>query len=101
MLADQGPLAIGQLAAGTETTAAAATQLVSGLVTAGYVTRERTEQDRRTVLVARTDTGRQRHRERQSGLNQAPHEALAGRDTAGLDAATDVLRRLATSYDDL
>jgi DNA-binding MarR family transcriptional regulator len=88
-------------AAGTETTAAAATQLVSGLVAAGYVTRERTEQDKRSVLVALTDTGRQRHRERQSGLNQALHDALAEHDTATLDAATDVLRHLASSYDDL
>jgi MarR family transcriptional regulator, organic hydroperoxide resistance regulator len=67
----------------------------------GYVTLERTEQDKRSVLVALTDTRRQRHRERQSALNQALHDALAEHDTGTLDAATGVLRHLASIYDDL
>ncbi|MFF2148934.1 MarR family winged helix-turn-helix transcriptional regulator [Kitasatospora sp. NPDC058190] len=101
VLADQGPLPIGRLATATETTGAATTQLVNGLATAGYVTRERPADDKRSVLVALTDAGRRRHHERQAGLAQALDAALAHHDTAALDAATDVLRQLAAIYDQL
>ncbi|MEV7324543.1 MarR family transcriptional regulator [Streptomyces sp. NPDC093970] len=100
-LAEGGPLSIGQLAAATETTGAATTQLVNGLAAAGYVTRERPAGDKRSVLVILTDAGRDRHRERQAGLTQALDAALAHHDTAVLGAATDVLRQLAAIYDQL
>ncbi|MEU9042823.1 MULTISPECIES: MarR family transcriptional regulator [unclassified Kitasatospora] len=100
-LAETGPLPIGQLAAATETTGAATTQLVNGLVAAGYVTRERPAGDKRSVLVALTDTGRSRHQERQAALVRALDTALARHDTTALDVATDVLRQLATIYDRL
>jgi DNA-binding MarR family transcriptional regulator len=100
-LADQGPLTITQLATATETTSAATTQLVDGLANAGYVTRERSADDKRTAVVTLTPSGMQRHRERQAALTQALRTALSHHDTAALDAATDVLRRLATIYDQL
>ena len=100
-LAETGPLSIGQLAAATETTGAATTQLVNGLVAAGYVTRERPANDKRSVHVALTDTGRRRHQERQTALVHTLDTALAHHDDQALDAATDVLRRLATIYDQL
>ena len=100
-LAETGPLATGQLATATETTGAGTTQLVNGLVAAGYVTRERPADDKRTVLVALTDAGRSRHHERQAALTQALDTALAHHDTAALDIATDVLRELAAIYDHL
>jgi MarR family transcriptional regulator, organic hydroperoxide resistance regulator len=101
VLAETGPLSIGQLAAATETTGAATTQLVNGLTTAGYVTRERPANDKRSVLVALTDTGRRRHQERQDALTGALDSALARHDAAALDTATDVLRQLAAIYDRL
>ncbi|MFE0026592.1 MarR family winged helix-turn-helix transcriptional regulator [Amycolatopsis sp. NPDC059021] len=100
-LAEQGPLPLGQLAAHTETTAAATTQLVNGLAAAGYVTRERSAGNKRTAIVALTAVGRQRHDERQHALREALGSALAQHDTAALDAATDILRHLATIYDHL
>jgi DNA-binding MarR family transcriptional regulator len=100
-LAETGPLSINRLAAATETTGAAATQLVNGLVAAGYVTRERPAHDKRSVQVALTDTGRRRHEERQAALTRALESALAHHDTTALHAATDVLRQLATIYDQL
>ncbi|MEU4898198.1 MarR family transcriptional regulator [Streptomyces sp. NPDC044780] len=100
-LAESDPLSINQLAAATETTAAAATQLVNGLVAAGYVTRERPTHDKRSVQVSLTDAGRARHQERQTLLTEALTSALAHHDTIALDAATDVLRRLAAIYDQL
>ncbi|GAA2262989.1 MULTISPECIES: MarR family winged helix-turn-helix transcriptional regulator [Kitasatospora] len=101
VLAETGPLSINQLAAGTETTGAATTQLVNGLVAAGYVTRERRPDDKRSTLVALTDAGRARHRERQDGLLQALHTALAHHDDEALGTTTDVLRRLVAIYDQL
>ncbi|MEZ0110075.1 DNA-binding MarR family transcriptional regulator [Catenulispora sp. EB89] len=101
-LAEAGsPLSIRQLAAATETTDAATTQLVNGLVAADYVTRERPAHDKRSVLVALTDTGRRRHDERQAILTKALDTAFAHHDTAALDAAVDVLRQLAAIYDRL
>lgn len=101
VLAEEGPLSIGRLAASTETTGAATTQLVNGLVAAGYVTRERPAEDKRSVLVALTEDGRRRHDERQTALVRSLHTALADHDTQALDAATDVLRQLAAIYDEL
>jgi DNA-binding MarR family transcriptional regulator len=101
VLAEAGPQSIGQLAAAAETTGAATTQLVNGLVAAGYVTRERPPDDKRSVLVALTDAGRRRHDERQAVLGQALDTALAHHDAAALDSATDVLRALADIYDRL
>ncbi|SOB88995.1 MarR family winged helix-turn-helix transcriptional regulator [Streptomyces sp. 1331.2] len=101
VLVETGPLSIGQLAAATETTGAATTQLVNGLVAAGYVTRERPTGDKRSVLVTLTDAGRRRHHERHAVLTQALDAALAHHDAAGLDIATDVLRQLAAVYDQL
>ena len=101
VLAEEGPLPVGRLAAATETTGAATTQLVNGLAAAGYVTRERPAADKRSVLVALTDAGHRRHHERQVGLARALDSALARHDTAALDTATDVLRQLAAIYDQL
>jgi MarR family transcriptional regulator, organic hydroperoxide resistance regulator len=100
-LADQGPLTIAQLATATETTNAAATQLVNGLVRAGYVTRERSVNDKRSVVVALTAAGLRRHRDRQTALVGALQAAFVEHDSTALDAATDVLRRLVGIYDQL
>ncbi|MFJ4920914.1 MarR family winged helix-turn-helix transcriptional regulator [Streptomyces sp. NPDC088725] len=100
-LADRGPLTIAQLAGATETTSAATTQLVNGLVTACCVTRERPPSDKRTAVVTLTDTGMRRHRERQASLVLALRTVLGDHDTAALDTATDVLCHLAAIYDQL
>lgn len=101
VLAEDGPLPVNQLATRTETTGAATTQLVNGLAEAGYVTRERHAQDKRSVLVTLTPTGRARHQEREEALTDALAEALGHLAPAALDTATDVLRRLAGIYDGL
>ncbi|MCX4744191.1 MarR family transcriptional regulator [Kitasatospora sp. NBC_01287] len=98
-LADQGPLPVGRLAAATETTGAATTQLVNGLVAAGYVSRERPPGDKRSVLVTLTEEGRRRHEERQAVLLDALRDSLTQHDSAALAAAADVLGRLAEIYD--
>ncbi|MEU8920502.1 MarR family transcriptional regulator [Kitasatospora sp. NPDC048545] len=100
-LADQGPLTISGLAAGTETTGAATTQLVNGLVAAGYVTRTRPPEDKRSVVVTLTDAGRERHRQRQEALTDALHTDLSDYDAEALDRAAEVLHRLSAVYDRL
>ncbi|MFD7662114.1 MarR family winged helix-turn-helix transcriptional regulator [Streptomyces sp. NPDC059788] len=100
MLAQNGPLSIRELAAATETTPPGATQLVNGLVAAGYVTREQTP-GRKAVSVALTAAGRDRHDERQAALRQALDTALADYDAAALDSAAEVLRQLSAIYDRL
>ncbi|WP_030243295.1 MarR family winged helix-turn-helix transcriptional regulator [Streptomyces sp. NRRL S-350] len=100
-LADQGPLTISRLAAGTETTGAATTQLVNGLVAAGYVTRTRPPDDKRSVVVTLTDAGRERHRQRQEALTDALHTDLGDFDDDALDRAAEVLHRLSAVYDRL
>ncbi|OKI01007.1 MarR family transcriptional regulator [Streptomyces sp. CB02923] len=99
-LARNGPLSIRELAAATETTPPGATQLVNGLVAAGYVTREQTP-GRKAVAVALTASGRDRHDERQAILQRALDTALADYDVAALDSAAEVLRQLSAIYDRL
>ncbi|WP_247204164.1 MarR family transcriptional regulator [Streptomyces sp. AgN23] len=101
VLAEEGPLPVTRLAEHAETTGAAATQLVNGLERAGHVTRERPDNDRRSVFVALTPAGLQRHREREQVLGRALGEALQHLDDHALHAATEVLRRLAVIYDGL
>ncbi|MFG3053960.1 MarR family winged helix-turn-helix transcriptional regulator [Kitasatospora sp. NPDC048239] len=101
VLAEEGALPVSRLAAGTETTAAAATQLVNGLVEAGYVTRERPAHDRRSVLVTLTPAGLERHLQRQQALVTDLERLVAGLDDATVDAVSTVLRGLAGIYDGL
>ncbi|MFD9893872.1 MarR family winged helix-turn-helix transcriptional regulator [Amycolatopsis sp. NPDC059027] len=101
VLAEQGALSISQLAEGTETTGPATTQLVNGLVAAGYVTRTRRPEDKRSVVVALTKAGRNRHNQRQRALTEALAATLADYDEAALDSAAELLRRLSTIYDRL
>lgn len=101
VLSEQGPRTISQLAAGTETTGAATTQLINGLVAAGYVTRERASGDKRSVLVSLTDTGRARSRERMAAMSAALQAELADQDIAALLSATAVLDRLIAVFDRL
>ncbi|MFJ4652421.1 MarR family winged helix-turn-helix transcriptional regulator [Nocardia sp. NPDC088792] len=101
ILAEGGPMTIGQLAAGTETTGAATTQLVNGLVTAGYVTRTPSPGDKRSVQVSLTDAGRELHHQRQRKLTAALRDSLTEYDSAALESATSVLEHLAAIYDEL
>ncbi|MEE1807056.1 MarR family transcriptional regulator [Streptomyces sp. BE133] len=101
VLAEEGPLSVKKLAERTETTGPAATQLVNGLERADYVTRQRPEGDRRSVVVTLTDAGRQRHNERERTLAEALNETLSDLDIHALGAATETLRGLALIYDTL
>ncbi|WP_033293999.1 MarR family winged helix-turn-helix transcriptional regulator [Amycolatopsis jejuensis] len=100
-LTEQGPLSISRLAGYTETTGAAVTQLVNGLVKAGYVTRERVADDRRTVLVRITESGRRRHEDRERRLATAFAETLNDFQPDQIAAAIEVMTAMTAFYDKL
>jgi len=62
---------------GTETSTAAVTQLLKGLVGAGYVDKQEATDDRRKVRVKLTAAGRARHRQREANIQQWMQQALA------------------------
>jgi MarR family transcriptional regulator, organic hydroperoxide resistance regulator len=99
VLAEQGPLSIGQLAAGTETTEAATTQLVNGLAAAGYVTRTRPPDNKRTTVVALTDEGRARHDQHKHLVAETLDAALTQYDAPALNSAAEILDCLRPIYD--
>lgn len=101
VLAEQGPLSVRALAECAETTAPATTQLVNGLVDAGYVTREVDPANRRAVIVTITEAGLARHREREATIEAAFERELGHLGVAELAAAAEVMRRLAIVYDEL
>lgn len=57
VLANQGPLKIGELAAFEKVQPPSMTRIVDGLEQRGYVTRSAAEHDRRTCVVQLTDAG--------------------------------------------
>ena len=59
VLAEHAPMSLGDLGARLIAEIGSPSRLVSGLVAAGLVTRERDEQDRRWLLLELTDHGRQ------------------------------------------
>jgi len=101
VLAERGPLSVSQLAQGAEITGAATTQLVHGLVSAGYVARQELGTDRRSVTVALTAAGRQRHQQRSELIQKFLAERLAAFSVADLEAASEIISQLTQLYDQL
>jgi hypothetical protein len=56
---------------------------------------------KRSVAVALTPAGRERHDQRQQALAEALHAALTGYDASALEAAAEVLDHLSAIYDQL
>lgn len=86
---------------GTETSTAAVTQLLKGLVGAGYVDKQEATDDRRKVRVKLTAAGRARHRQREANIQQWMQQALAQYSDAELSATTQILRQLGALHDAL
>ncbi len=100
VLAQQGPLRMGELAEALRITPASTTRAVSCLVVKGYAERVKAEDDQRSVLVSVTRMGRERNdiiAERvQFGLTQILSE-FSNDDQIVL---ADFLERFARSIDD-
>lgn len=101
LLDERGPLSVTALAEGTETSTAGVTQLLKGLVAAGYVDKQEEADDRRKVRVKLTAAGRARHRQREASIQRWMQQALAQYSDAELAAATQILGQLGALYDAL
>jgi DNA-binding MarR family transcriptional regulator len=101
VLARDGALPAGRLAARLGISAASGTQLIDGLESRGLLERVRSDNDRRSVTIELTAAGQGRAvhaREQQRRLFES---ALGDLSAAELEAGVDVLRRCAAYLDSL
>ncbi|MYB62448.1 MAG: MarR family transcriptional regulator [Gemmatimonadetes bacterium] len=95
LLADKGPLRVGQIAENTESTPSAMTATLHRLVDRNLVTRERYPQDRRVVICELTSTGRTVL----NGIKHAIRErVLAATDTWSMEQFEAVVKALESMH---
>jgi MarR family transcriptional regulator, organic hydroperoxide resistance regulator len=90
-----------ELADAADVSPAAATEMLDGLVAAGLVRRERSERDRRVVLVSLTERGSALVEERRARLEPRWRAAFADFSDRELLAAASVLERLRSLFDEI
>jgi DNA-binding MarR family transcriptional regulator len=99
-LDERGETAVGELAAAAQLAAGTVSRMLDGLVAAGHVQRLPLSTDRRVVLARLTDSGREQIAAKRAHWQARWEDALAGVGSRQLAAATDVLERLATMFDE-
>jgi DNA-binding MarR family transcriptional regulator len=100
-LAEVDRMSVRDLAEAAALSPATATQMLDALEPAGLVRRTRSSQDRRIVLTALTERGRELIRERRARMEPLWRTALADFSDEQLLTAATVLDRLATLFDAL
>ena len=100
-LCEHSELSSSELAGAADLSPATATEMLEGLAAAGLVTRERSERDRRVVLVSLTARGRTLVEERRARLQPRWRGALAEFSDEELRVAARVLERLQDMFDEL
>jgi DNA-binding MarR family transcriptional regulator len=95
------PIRTSELALAADLSAASTTEMLDGMAAAGLVTRLRSEQDRRVVLVSLTEHGRAMVEERRARYEPRWLAALEGISDRDLRAASEVLDRLRGLFDEL
>ncbi|MBV8953324.1 MAG: winged helix DNA-binding protein, partial [Solirubrobacterales bacterium] len=78
-----------------------ATEMLDPLAASGLVRRERSERDRRVVLISLTDRGRRLTEERRARFEPRWRAALAEFSDAELLTAAAVLDRMRAMFDEL
>ncbi len=101
LLDERGPLSVTELAEGTETSSGAVTQLLKGLVAAGYVEKNVADDDRRRVEVTLTAVGQQRCRQREATIYEWMQTSFASYSEQELAAVAAILIQLGELYDRL
>jgi DNA-binding MarR family transcriptional regulator len=96
-----GGLPASRLAACADLTPTTVTQMVDGLARHRLVERERSEHDRRVVLVSLTAAGRAAYERQRVLYERRSRELLADMSAEELDQAAEVLRRIARMLDGL
>ena len=100
-LCEHSELSSSELASAADLAPATATEMLEGLAAAGLVTRERSERDRRVVLISLTARGRTLVEERRERLQPRWRAALAEFSDDELRCAARVLDRLQDMFDEL
>jgi DNA-binding MarR family transcriptional regulator len=91
---------VGELARLAEVTPATITGMLDGLERHGIVTRRRSEEDRRVVIVTLTDEGRSLLREKRKRWRARWRTKLDDMDDVQLAAAAEAIRRMAAMFDE-
>jgi DNA-binding MarR family transcriptional regulator len=94
-LEDEEEMSAGRLAAAADLAPGSVTQMLDALEERGMVRRTRSDADRRVVMVALTQAGRERVAARRAGFRARLREALSDLDASQLAAGERVLGRLA------
>jgi DNA-binding MarR family transcriptional regulator len=100
-LCEHNELSSSELACIADLSPATATEMLEGLATAGLVRRERSERDRRVVLVSLTVRGRRLVEERRERLQPRWRDALAEFSDEELRTTAAVLKQLRAMFDEL
>lgn len=101
MIDKSGEATAGDLAKAAELSPASVTAMLDHLERDGVVSRRRSEQDRRVVVVTLTDSGRALLNEKRAGFRRRSAAALADVSDRDLAAAADVMHRMASLLDEL
>jgi DNA-binding MarR family transcriptional regulator len=96
-----GEATAGELAKAAELSPASVSTMLDNLERDGIVSRQRSEQDRRVVVVALTDSGRALLDAKRDAWRARGAAALAGVPDEHLVAAADVMHRMAQMLDGL
>jgi DNA-binding MarR family transcriptional regulator len=100
-LDERGELPAGELATAARLTPATVTQMLDHLAACGHVERVRSETDRRVVVSRLTDEGRGKIDAKRSAWQARWQAALGDVSERDLRAATRVLERLGTVFEDV
>jgi DNA-binding MarR family transcriptional regulator len=93
-------LSAGELAAAADLSPATVTHMLDSLVELGFVTRDRSSQDRRVVACSLTPDGKKLIAERRRLFEARWADALADLPATDLAAAAAVLERIAAMFDE-
>jgi DNA-binding MarR family transcriptional regulator len=98
-LGERDQLSVRELAERAELTPATVTQMLEGLEAVGLVSRQRSDEDRRVVLISLSEGGRKTLSERKAELESRWRDSLAGFSDEQLLTAAAVLDRLSEHFD--
>jgi DNA-binding MarR family transcriptional regulator len=100
-LDERGELPAGELAAAARLTPATVTQMLDHLAACGHVERLRSATDRRVVVTRLSEQGREQIAAKRSVWQARWQDALGDVSERDLRAATRVLQRLGTMFDEV
>jgi MarR family transcriptional regulator, organic hydroperoxide resistance regulator len=99
-LYERGELPAGELAAAARLTPATVTQMLEHLAACGHVERARSDTDRRVVVSRLSTQGKRKIEAKRAAWRGRWEQALEGMGSSELSAATRVLERLGTAFED-